>query len=55
MVLPCTVTAPAPPPDPANNLPSTAAPLFTVMATAASMFPLKMLVVPRVAELPTCQ
>jgi hypothetical protein len=55
MVLDCTVTEPPPPPDPANNLPSTAAPLFTVMVTAASMFPLKMLVVPRVAELPTCQ
>jgi hypothetical protein len=55
MVLDCTVTEPPPPPDPANNLPSTAAPLLTVMVTAASMFPLKMLVVPRVAELPTCQ
>jgi len=55
MVLDCTVTEPAPPPEPANNLPSTAAPLFTVMVTAASMFPLKMVVVSKVAELPTCQ
>ena len=55
MVLDCTVTDPVPPPDPANNLPVTAAPLFTVMLTAARMFPLKLQVVPRVAELPTCQ
>ena len=56
MVLDCTVTAPdASPADPANNLPSTAAPLSTVMVTAARMFPSKMLYVPSVAELPTCQ
>ena len=56
MVLDWTVTAPdASPPAPANNLPFTAEPLFTVMDTAAKIFPLKMVVVPKVAELPTCQ
>src|SRR5438477_537598 len=56
IVLDWTVTAPeALPPAPANNLPLTMAPLFTVMETAARIFPLKTLVVPKVAELPTCQ
>ena len=55
-VLDWTVTAPdAFPPDPANNRPSTVEPLFTVMVTKARMLPLKMVVVPKVAELPTCQ
>src|SRR4030095_6911862 len=39
----------------ANSLPSTAAPVVTVMEVKARMFPLKPEVVPRVAELPTCQ
>src|SRR5437667_5595831 len=39
----------------ANSLPSTAAPVVTVMDVKARMFPLKTEVVPRVAELPTCQ
>ena len=56
IVLDWTVTAPdASPPDPANNRPSTLEPLVTVMVTKARMFPLKMEVVPKVAELPTCQ
>ena len=39
----------------ANSLPSTAAPVVTVMEVKARMFPLKTEVVPSVAELPTCQ
>src|SRR5580765_3248255 len=39
----------------ANSRPSTEAPVVTVMEAKASMFPLKTEVVPRVAELPTCQ
>src|SRR5438874_9213872 len=39
----------------ANSRPSTAAPVVTVMDVKARMFPLKTEVVPRVAELPTCQ
>jgi len=55
-VLDWTVTAPEPfPPAPASNLPFTAQPSFTVMETAARILPLKMVVVPKVAELPTCQ
>src|SRR5690349_6263053 len=38
-----------------NNLPSTTAPVFTEIDIAARMLPLKIEVVPRVAELPTCQ
>ena len=38
-----------------NNLPSTTAPVFAEMDIAAMIFPLKIDVVPRVAELPTCQ
>src|SRR5712692_6170952 len=33
-----------------NALPSSTAPVFSFMAVAASMFPLKMVLVPRVAE-----
>src|SRR2546430_17052801 len=39
----------------ANNRPSTAAPVVTVMEAMARMFPLNTEPVPRVAELPTCQ
>src|SRR6185436_10218321 len=39
----------------ANSLPSTAAPVVTVMEVKARMLPLKTEVVPSVAELPTCQ
>src|SRR2546421_4365885 len=39
----------------ANSRPSTAAPVVTVMEAKARMFPLNTEVVPRVAELPTCQ
>src|ERR1043166_9381817 len=39
----------------ANSLPATPAPVVTVMDVKARMFPLKTEVVPRVAELPTCQ
>src|SRR4051812_30277577 len=39
----------------ANSLPSTPAPVVTVIEVDARMFPLKLEVVPRVAELPTCQ
>src|ERR1041384_3271187 len=39
----------------ANSRPSTVAPVVTVMEVKARMFPLKTEVVPRVAELPTCQ
>src|SRR5438552_18400829 len=39
----------------ANTLPSTVAPVVTVMEAKARMFPLNTEPVPRVAELPTCQ
>src|SRR5436190_388324 len=39
----------------ANNRPSTAAPVVTVMEAKARMFPLNTEPVPKVAELPTCQ
>src|SRR6185436_15976049 len=39
----------------ANSLPSTVAPVVTVMEARARMFPFMTEVVPRVAELPTCQ
>src|SRR5258708_6986441 len=39
----------------ADSRPSTAAPFCSVMEVRARMFPLKTEVVPRVAELPTCQ
>lgn len=39
----------------ANTLPSTVAPVFNVMDCMASTVPLNTLVVPNVAELPTCQ
>src|ERR1700719_1782856 len=40
----------------ANALPQVMlAPLFRVMLVSARMFPAKAVVVPRVAELPTCQ
>ena len=39
----------------ANSRPSNAAPFRSVMEVRARMFPLKTEVVPRVAELPTCQ
>src|ERR1041384_4446537 len=51
MVLESKVTAPFR----ANSLPSTAAPVVTVMEVNARMLPLKTEVVPKVAELPTCQ
>src|SRR2546428_1431923 len=51
IVLESKVTAPLR----ANSRPSTAAPVVTVMEVKARMFPLKTEVVPRVAELPTCQ
>src|SRR6185436_6350393 len=51
MVLASRLTAPFR----ANSLPSTAAPVVTVMEVSARMFPLKLEVVPSVAELPTCQ
>lgn len=55
-VLAFTVIAPvASPAEPANILPSTTVPVLSVIVTAASTFPLNMLVVPSVAELPTCQ
>ena len=50
MVLESKVTAPFL----AKSLPSTAAPVVSVMEVKARMFPLKPEVVPRVAELPTC-
>src|SRR6185503_10666827 len=39
----------------ANSRPSTVAPVVTVIEAKARMFPLNTEVVPRVAELPTCQ
>jgi hypothetical protein len=39
----------------AKALPDTVAPVFSVMLSSASMFPTKLVVVPIVAELPTCQ
>ena len=39
----------------ANKLPFTFAPLFRVMDVRARIFPTNVVVVPRVAELPTCQ
>jgi len=39
----------------ASTLPSTLAPVVTVIDVKARMFPLKVDAVPRVAELPTCQ
>ena len=51
MVLPSSVTAPVR----VSNLPSTVAPVFSVIEMFARMFPLKTEVVPSVAELPTCQ
>src|SRR4029077_3061906 len=39
----------------ANALPSSVAPVASVIDVRASMFPLKTEVVPKVAELPTCQ
>jgi hypothetical protein len=44
-VLAFTVAEADPPAEPANILPSAAAPVLSVMLTAASTFPLKMLVV----------
>jgi hypothetical protein len=39
----------------ANNLPSTVAPVFSEIDSSAIIVPLKTEVVPRVAEVPTCQ
>src|ERR1700686_3895836 len=39
----------------ANALPFTVAPVVSVMLACAIMFPISVVVVPRVAELPTCQ
>ena len=39
----------------ASSLPATNAPVFVVMEVRAKMFPMKLVPVPRVAELPTCQ
>jgi hypothetical protein len=39
----------------ANALPDKVAPVFTVILVCARIFPLNAVVVPRVAELPTCQ
>ena len=39
----------------AKALPDTLAPVFKVMLVSARMFPMNEVVVPRVAELPTCQ
>ena len=39
----------------ASALPLSAAPVVTVMDACARMVPLKIVLVPRVAELPTCQ
>jgi len=39
----------------ARTLPDTLAPLLRVMLASAKMFPTNLVVVPRVAELPTCQ
>src|ERR1700719_2545230 len=54
-LVPSTVADAAPPAAPANSLPSTTAPVFNVIDTAASTFPLKSVVVSIVAEVPTCQ
>jgi hypothetical protein len=51
MVLPSNVTAAVW----ANTLPSTFAPVFSVMEAEAIIFPLKIEYAPRVAELPTAQ
>jgi hypothetical protein len=51
MVLPIIVT----PPVNANALPSSVAPVLKVMDCIAMTVPLKTEVVPKVAELPTCQ
>src|SRR5213075_858468 len=51
IVLASRVTAPVR----ANSRPSTAAPVVTVIEANARMFPLNTEVVPKVAELPTCQ
>ena len=51
MVLPAIVTAPVL----ANALPSSVAPVLKVMDCIAITVPLKTEVVPKVAELPTCQ
>ncbi len=52
MLLPCSVTAPFC----ANALPQVMlAPVFRVMLVSASIFPSNAVLVPRVAELPTCQ
>jgi hypothetical protein len=39
----------------AKRAPELVAPVFAVMLASARMFPLKLVVVPSVAELPTCQ
>jgi hypothetical protein len=39
----------------ANTLPDMLTPVFTVILASARIFPLKVVVVPSVAELPTCQ
>jgi hypothetical protein len=39
----------------AKTLPETFAPVVRVMLVSAKMFPRKLVPVPRVAELPTCQ
>ena len=51
MVLPAIVI----PPVLANALPSSVAPVLKVMDCIARIVPLKTEVVPKVAELPTCQ
>ena len=51
MALPASVTAPIR----ASALPFSVAPVFRVIDWFARMVPLKADVVPRVAELPTCQ
>ena len=39
----------------ASILPSTVAPVFSVIEVSARIVPAKLVVVPSVAELPTCQ
>jgi hypothetical protein len=51
MLLSSSVTAPLR----ANTRPMMSAPVFIVIEVSARMFPTKLVVVPRVAELPTCQ
>ena len=51
IVLLSSVTAPLR----ASSLPSTVAPVFSVIDVRARIVPLKFVVVPSVAELPTCQ